>query len=205
MEHVLQFVAQYGYLAVFVIMMLGMLWVPLPEETFLTAIGVLTAQGHIGKVHVDMALVPAILCAYLGTTLGITGVYVLGRTAGFGIVRRFGKLIRVTPQRLRKAHDWFDRHGKWTLTFGYYVPYVRHINALVAGTTKIRYGEFALFAYPGGLLWVVTFICLGRFVGDRWGELAGPIKRIILIGTVALAVLMVIYLIVRAIRRRGKS
>lgn len=186
MEQILEWVSRYGYLAIFVILMLGMLWVPLPEETFLTGVGVLASHGHIHPVLAGLA-------AYAGTTVGITGMYLLGRYAGFAIVRRFGKLLRVTPERLKMAHEWFDRRGKWTLTFGYYIPYVRHLNAIVAGTAKISYREFAAYAYPGGAVWVCTFIALGYVLGDQWRRVTGPMESLLLIsGAVAVGVFLVI-------------
>ncbi|MFB3892841.1 MAG: DedA family protein [Phycisphaerae bacterium] len=198
-----QWVAQYGYLTIFVALMLGMLWVPFPEETFLTAIGAIIARKS------SVQFLPAALVAFAGTTAGVTMMYLLGRWAGFAFVRRFGKLIRVTPVRLKKAHDWFDRHGKWTLTFGYWIPYVRHINALVAGASRIRYREFALFAYPGGLAWVFTFISLGYFGGemlrDKWAYIEARLRPILLGLTGLAAAAIVVYILIRRRRRIGAA
>jgi membrane protein DedA with SNARE-associated domain len=184
---------QFGWAAVFVIMMLGMLWLPLPEETFLTGLGILIHQGRLGPASTAVA-------AFAGTTVGVTGMYILGRTAGLAVVHRFGWLLRLTPHRLQRVHDWFDRRGKWTLTFGYYIPYVRHINALVAGTTRIRYVEFALFAYPGGAVWVATFLLLGYYLGDNMAWIASQLRQITAVLLILAAIAIVIH-----IRRRRRS
>ena len=188
---------QYGNLAIFVILMLGMLWLPLPEETFLTALGILIRHCRLDPVATAVV-------AFAGTGVGVTGMYLLGRSVGYGVIHRFGRMVRITPQRLKRAHDWFDRHGKWTLTFGYYIPYVRHINALVAGASRIRYGEFALFAYPGGAVWVVTFLSLGYFVGDSLPMIVQQYRPI---GLALLAVAVVVvglYILRRRQKQMGR-
>jgi membrane protein DedA with SNARE-associated domain len=186
---------QYGCLAIFTMMMLAMLWAPLPEETFLTGLGILIHQGRLGPASTALA-------AFAGTTVGVTGMYFLGRTAGLAVIRRFGWLVRLTPQQLQRAHDWFDRRGKWTLTFGYYIPYVRHINAMVAGTTRIKYAEFAFFAYPGGAVWVATFLMLGYYLGDNLDWITQQFRPItaVLLVLASIAIVMHIYR-----RRRGKA
>jgi membrane protein DedA with SNARE-associated domain len=193
----------YAYLAIFCVLMLGMLWVPFPEETFLTGLGFLISHKH--TVH----FIPTALAAYAGTTAGVTMMYLLGRWAGFAFIRRCGKLLHVTPLRLKNAHDWFDRHGKWTLTFGYWIPYVRHINAMVAGTSRIRYREFALFAYPGGLAWVIMFISLGYYLGenlkDKWRYVEERFRPIMLGLTALTAVAIIVYILIRRRRNARKA
>ena len=186
---------QYGNLAIFVILMLGMLWLPLPEETFLTALGILIHHSRLEPVATAVV-------AFAGTGVGVTGMYLLGRSVGYGVIHRFGRLVRITPQRLKRTHDWFDRHGKWTLTFGYYIPYVRHINALVAGASRIRYGEFALFAYPGGAVWVITFLSLGYFVGDGLPMIARLYRPIGLVFLAVVAIIAAAYTCRRWRRRK---
>ncbi len=96
-----------------------------------------------------------------GTTCGITVSYTLGRTLGLALIHRFGKYIHLTEKRLAKAHQFFERVGHWSLTFGYFVPGVRHLTAYAAGVSYVQPHIFALFAYLGDLLWATTFVSLG--------------------------------------------
>ncbi len=84
-------------------------------------------------------------------------------------------------ERVHRVHDWFHRVGGFTLTLGYFVPGVRHLTAYVAGASELEYRTFALFAYPGGLLWISTFLTLGYFLGDRWNRIAGKVHKEVLI------------------------
>ena len=109
-----------------------------------------------------------------GTICGITFSYTLGRTFGLALIHRFGKYIHLTEERLAKAHAFFERVGHWSLTFGYFVPGVRHLTAYAAGVSYVQPHIFAVFAYFGALLWATTFMSLGYFLGDRWQVVFRP-------------------------------
>jgi len=160
---VTQWVTQYGYLGLFLALVLGIVGLPIPDETLLTFAGYLAYRGQ-------MRLVPAVASAFLGSLCGITLSYVLGRTFGLYLIHRYGRYVHLTGERLDRAHNWFRRAGRWTLTFGYFVPGIRHLTAYVAGASKLEVPVFALFAYSGGLLWSVTFIALGYSFGEEWGR-----------------------------------
>ena len=84
--------------------------------------------------------VPTVTVAFLGSVCGMTVNYLLGRTIGCYLVRRFGKLVHVTEEKIaRPSHDWFERKGRWSLLFGYFLPGVRHLTAFAAGTTRMNF------------------------------------------------------------------
>jgi membrane protein DedA with SNARE-associated domain len=151
----------YGSFALFILLSLGILALPVPEETLMITAGVLMHQG-------DLQIVETIAAAFLGSLCGITLSYILGRTAGHFLILRFGKWIGITEEHLNKAHAWFERFGKWTLFFGYFIPGVRHFTGLSAGMTILDFKGFALFAYSGALIWVATFLSIGYFFGNYW-------------------------------------
>ena len=108
---------------------------------------------------------------------GVTVSYGLGRSAGLFVVNRYGRLLRLTRKDLDRLHAWFDRFGKWTLVVGYFIPGFRHLTAVVAGTSKMEYRRFALFAYSGALVWSSAFIGLGYGFGEQWTYALHKIQR----------------------------
>ena len=140
--------------------MFGIVGLPVPDETLLTFTGYLVFKGHL-------SLPLAYAAAFAGSTCGITISYTLGRTFGLALIHRYGKYLRITEAHIRKAHAWFERVGNWGLTFGYFIPGVRHVTAYAAGMSEVEPHQFALFAYSGGCLWVAAFIGLGYFLGER--------------------------------------
>ena len=112
---VIHWITQYGPPALFGLLMLGIIGLPIPDETLLTFAGVLVSQGKL-------AFAPTWLAANLGSMVGITVSYVLGRTTGLALVHRYGSWFHLTDERLHRVNLWLSHKGKWALTFGYFVP-----------------------------------------------------------------------------------
>jgi membrane protein DedA with SNARE-associated domain len=183
MDGVLQWITTYGYGAIFLLLMLGVVGLPIPDETLLVFCGYLISKGNMHPL-------PAWLTAVAGSWCGITLSYTIGRTLGLGFVHKFGKYLHITEERLANVHQWFDRIGHWALFVGYYIAGVRHFTAIVAGTSKLKFTHFMAYAWSGGLLWVTTFLTLGYFLGENWKRIAESIHHYLLyvsIGVIAAA------------------
>ena len=199
MEPLLDWVTQYGYAAVFGLQVLGIIGFPVPDETLLVTVGLLTSQGR-------MALPLAILAAACGSMCGITVSYSIGRFVGLPVIHRYGRRLHVTEANLTKMHNWFERWGKWTLVLAYYVPGVRHVAAIFAGTAKLPYHEFAMFAYSGAAVWTTTFITLGYLLGPQVVKLAPLLHEYLVIVAIGVVVLIVLILVGRHYwMRRAKA
>src|SRR5436309_455929 len=118
-ENLSNWLIQYGSIALFFLLVAGIIILPVPEETLMVIAGVLMRNGslHIGST---------LMAAYFGSMCGITISYLIGRTAGHYLIVKYGNKIGITNEKLDQVHRWFEKYGKWTLTFGYFVPGVRH-------------------------------------------------------------------------------
>lgn len=161
MDDLLIKISHYGYPGLFAALMFGIVGLPIPDETLLVFFGYLVWKG-------SMHMLLTWLTAILGSCSGITTSYFIGRYGGFAFVHRYGRFLHLTEDRLLRVQSWFDRVGHWLLTIGYFIPGVRHLTALIAGTSCISFRSFALFAYPGAVLWVSTFLTIGYLVGENW-------------------------------------
>jgi membrane protein DedA with SNARE-associated domain len=162
MQTAVHWITHYGYVGIFSLLALGILGLPIPDETLLIFVGYLIFRGRLHSI-------PAFASAFSGTVCGITLSYALGRALGLYAVhsRRF---LHVSPERLERVQGWFRRAGRWVLAFGYYIPGVRHLTAYVAGASGLPFPSFALFAYTGGFLWSSTFMVFGYFLGEGWAR-----------------------------------
>ena len=194
-EHVAQWISAYGYPAIFVLLVFGIVGLPVPDETLMTFTGYLVYAGRL-------KLAPAFVAACGGSICGISISYILGRTFGIALIHRYGRYFYLTEERIRYAHNWFERVGRWGLTFGYFVPGVRHFTAYAAGISDLEPHLFALFAYSGAFLWASTFIALGYFLGERWEATSEKIHQYMLIATAAGVAVALLYLLYRRRRRR---
>jgi membrane protein DedA with SNARE-associated domain len=194
-EHlILGWIAQYGYLAIFALLVLGIVGLPVPDETLLTFSGYLVFAGHL-------SLPLAFAASLAGSITGITISYWLGRTFGLALIHRYGRYVRIQEKHVNAAHAWFERVGHWGLTFGYFVPGVRHFTAYAAGMSDLEPHQFALFAYSGGVLWVSSFIALGYFLGERWHAVQKSVDHFMIWLSVAAAILVSAYLLWRRWRK----
>ena len=161
MESLLGWISQYGYAGLFGLLLLGIVGLPVPDETLLVFSGYLIWRGRL-----DPRLTFA--AGFAGSACGISISYWIGRTLGRPFVQRYGRRLRITEERLDRVHNWFVRIGDWLLAAGYFIPGVRHFTALVAGMSDLEYRRFAGFAYAGAAIWVATFLTLGYLVGEEW-------------------------------------
>jgi membrane protein DedA with SNARE-associated domain len=195
---VLHWVATYGYFAIFSLLVLGIVGLPVPDEFLLTSCGFLVYQGHL-------SLIPTVASALAGSACGITCSYIIGRTVGWKFLHsRVGKFLHIKDQQIQRVHAWFDKIGHWALMVGYFIPGVRHFTAVVAGTSKVEYRSFALFAYMGAVLWVSTFVFIGFHFGRRWPEILGAVEHHLKLGSAALAALVLAYLLYRYFSKRRR-
>ncbi len=167
-ETILAWVTHYGYLVIFFLLVFGIVGLPVPDETLLTLLGYLSYRG-------DLHLLPSFFSAFFGSLCGITISYLLGRTGGVLLAKKYGPRFHISEERIERIHNWLDRKGKWGLIIGYFIPGVRHLVAFVAGSSRMEYSIFAPFAYLGGFVWSSSFLGIGYWGGRSWQELQGTI------------------------------
>jgi membrane protein DedA with SNARE-associated domain len=170
MDLFLGWITQYGYVALFALLMFGIVGLPVPDETLLMFAGYLTFKH-------ELAVVPAVAAAFLGSVFGISLSYGIGRMCGLYLLRAVRPVFGIDAAKLNAAQAWYRRRGKYALLFGYFVPGVRHVTAFVAGSSRLPMKIFGVFAYSGALLWSVSFIALGYALGEEWARLSGTIHR----------------------------
>src|SRR5437660_12674647 len=165
MEHrLLELLVRYGAPVVFVAQMLGIFGLPIPDEVLLTIAGALVRRG-------ELPFATIVVAAVAGCLAGITLSYAVGRTVGLAALRR----LHVREESVSQVESWFKRFGCWLLTFGYFIPGVRHATAIVAGPT-LDFRTFAVYAYPGGVVWSTTFVSIGYMAGDRWRPAVAAVR-----------------------------
>lgn len=189
-------VLRHGYLGLSSLLMLGIVGLPVPDETLLVFAGYLVYRG-------DLGLLPTILAGFAGAAIGITLSYGIGRSLGHRLIVRYGSFFHLTPERMDRVSAWYAHGGNWSLTVGYFVPGFRHVVALIAGASEVPFRSLALFAYPGALAWVATFVAIGKIFGREWEWMADQIHMHLVIAAVVLGVVIAIFWFMRRKNRTG--
>jgi membrane protein DedA with SNARE-associated domain len=194
-------ITQYGYVAVFLLMLAESACIPIPSEVIMLFGGALAAGAYPGA---HPALAGIVLAGVLGNVAGSYIAWGVGRYAGQPAVRRWGRRFGVRGHDIDRATAWFDRHGPAAVLFGRVVPVVRTFISLPAGFADMPAGRFGLFTTLGCIPWTAALGIAGYALGANWQHIAndfhGPTYAIAGIVVVALAAGVVLH-----VRRRRRA
>ncbi len=185
MHALLLTITKYSYFGIFVALGLGIMGLPIPDETLIAFVGFLVYEGKLNYVY-------AFAVCFIGSSSGVTLGYILGRTIGYRLIKRYSIRLNVNPDHIQNAKKFYMRYGKFALFVGYFIPGVRHLTAIFAGSSIMPYPVFAASAYSGAALWTIVFMNLGFFLGEKWHRVSAYSNRyiipFILVVTVFLAI-----------------
>src|ERR671933_2397256 len=166
-DHLFSLIGHYGYLVVFLGVMAESTGVPLPGETILIAAGVMVQRGNL---DLGDTIAFGILAAVVGDQIG----YWVGREGGRPFVLKWGRYVRITPERLERAESFFERNGGKAVFLARFFAGLRLFGALVAGISRMRWGIFVIYNALGSAVWATAAVLVGYLVGgslslvERW-------------------------------------
>lgn len=141
----------YGYLVVFLLVMLESIGVPVPGETAL--IGAALYAGSTGKLEIWGVIAVAIAGAIIGDNIGFS----IGRYGGARLLLRHGHKIGLHEGRLKIGIWLFRRHGGKVVFWGRFVSILRTYAAFLAGTNQMAWPRFLVFNAAGAVVWATAF------------------------------------------------
>lgn len=174
----------YGYFAVFGILILCGFGLPVPEDISLTAGGVISGRGY-ANVHFMF------LVGMAGVLIGDSFVFWLGKTYGLRALKLPVLRTVLHPERFEKVQEQFKKHGKWVVFFGRFMPGLRMPIFFTAGTSgQITFARFVLTDGFAALISVPIWVYLGHFLAHNFEELMQWVRRgqTIILGLVAFAI-----------------
>ena len=132
-----------------------------PGETIVILSGFLASQGYL-------SLGSCIPIIAVGAVLGDGTGYLLGRVVGRGYFEKHKRLLFLKERHIRKAEEYFRKHGGKTVFIGRFIGFLRAMGPFAAGMSKMRYGSFFIYDIAGGTIWAASFTLLGYFFGQSW-------------------------------------
>ena len=186
----------YGLWAIFFLVLVEDFGIPVPGETVIIAASIYAGSGRLNVVAVGVV---AFFAAVFGDNIG----YGIGRFGGRRLVDRWGKYVFLTPERLDKAEEFFDRQGAKIITIARFIEGLRQANGIIAGITKMHWLRFIAYNALGAALWVGTWVSIGYFAGQHINTIYSLITRYSLYVAIA-AVVVIVGLIVRHVMRKRR-
>jgi membrane protein DedA with SNARE-associated domain len=183
----------FGYLAVFALVGIESLGIPLPGETML-----ITAGIYAGATH-NLSIAGVIGAAAAGAIIGDNIGYAVGYRGGLRLLRRYGKYIRLDERRIKLGRYLFVKYGGRVVFFGRFVSILRTYAAFLAGTSHMRWPRFFAFNASGGIVWSVGFGLAAYYGQSAFKALSTPLD----VALAAAAIAGIIWL-VRFVRRNAE-
>ncbi len=173
---------QYGYVAVFVGVLLESTGLPLPGESLMIAAAIYVAVTH------QLSILLLVLVAAAGAICGDQLGYFIGRRVGLRVLTRWGGKVGLTSERLELGRYLFRRFGGRVVFFGRFVAVLRTFAAVLAGANAMPWHIFLLWNSLGGIAWTALYGFGAYFLGDAAKRISGPVGLgLALIGATSLA------------------
>lgn len=187
-QYLTDIIYTYRYAGLFILLTVGMVGLPVPDEFLMTFSGFQTSLGRM-----DFGI--TLLVAALGSFLGMNLSYWIGRRLGVPFLYKIAPIIHLNKKNIARAEYWFQRFGDRLIVIGYFFPGFRHFTAYFSGMSKLHYVRYATLAGIGAFLWALTFITIGRILGEHWQRITFILHHYLVRGGIALAIMVfLIYL-----------
>ena len=170
-EIILSVMGKYGYVGVFLLIMIENVFAPIPSEVILLFGGFMTT-------YTKLTIFGMIVASTLGSLFGAIILYYIGKIFNKDRLKkiisgRLGKVLRLKVSDIDNADNWFDNKGNKTVFFCRFIPLVRSLISIPAGMSEMRMFKFLLYTLFGSLIWNTVLIIVGSVVGENWTKIVG--------------------------------
>jgi membrane protein DedA with SNARE-associated domain len=152
-----------------------------------------------GNYIVDVALI--VLFGTIGAMLGAVINYLLSVWLGRIVIYKFadsklGHLCMLNSEKVKKAEDYFNEHGKVSTFVGRLIPGIRQLISIPAGLAKMHFGQFMLYTFLGASIWNIVLAVLG-YVAHGQADLINKYSHELSVAILVLLAIVIVYFVVR--------
>lgn len=201
-EMIIEIMNNFGYLGVFLLIAIENVFPPIPSEVILLFGGFMTTFS-------DMNIIGVIISSTLGSVLGAIILYYIGKILNKERLKKIitskpGKILRLKPEDIDKADEWFDTKGNKTVFFCRFVPIIRSLISIPAGMSEMPMKKFLIYTAAGSLIWNAALTIAGSIVGENWTSILDIMDKYSHIILVLLIIIFVVA-VVLFYKKRKKS
>ena len=180
-DFVISLIEQYGYLGMFLGMVLEAVIIIIPSEAILATGGILASK----KIF---SFWLAFLVGLLGSVFCAIVIYFMGYLGGKPFIKKYGKYFFMKEEDIEKSDSWFNKYGLFAALIGRNFPIVRTLISLPVGIMRLSFVKFLIYTIIGSIPWTFIFVYVGYALGSNWvivnqyiSKLKTPIKILIIL------------------------
>ena len=201
-----------NYLSITLLMTLESSFIPFPSEVVIPPAAYVAGKED-STLHVtDNYILNVLLIVLFGTIGALLGAiinYVLAMWLGRPIIYAFadsklGHLCLLSSEKVKKAEDYFNDHGKVSTFVGRLIPGIRQLISIPAGLSKMHFGQFLLYTFLGAGIWNIVLALLG-YIAHGQMDLIHAYSHELSIAIMALLGIVMVYFVVKAVIKRCKK
>lgn len=164
----MQFVLDWGYLGVFVMMLFESTAVPIPAEVVIPPAAYWASQGRFN-------LAAIVIVATAGSWAGSALSYWIALKLGRPLVERHGRYVLLSKHRIKAADHWFDAYGAGGIFVARLLPGIRHVISIPAGLFEMNFRTFSIMTVIGAGLFNGALAWFGlKVLGDQPALMKDP-------------------------------
>ncbi len=198
-----EFIADYGYAALYLLMLIESFIPIFPTEIVVPLAGVYAAQGKLNVIGV-------VASATFGSMTGSTIWYGIARALGYmrfrHLVTRFGWITTLGEREVERLHDWFEQHETVMVFCGRFLPAIRNLISIPAGLVAMPYHRFLLLSALAASLSNGVYAWAGWTLREHYDAVehyVGPVTTLIVISLVGIWLVRVLIGFLRSRARQG--
>lgn len=189
-EIILSIMNVYGYMGVFLLIMVENVFPPIPSEVILLFGGFMTTYSKL-------SIVGMIVASTLGSLFGAIILYYIGKIFNKDRLKKIisgklGKILRLKASDIDKADSWFDNKGNKTVFFCRFVPLIRSLISIPAGMSEMPILKFIIYTVVGSLIWNAVLIIVGSIVGENWTSILNILDTYSHLVVILLAIIFIV-------------
>lgn len=185
---VVNMIGNFGYLGMFLSMILEAIIIIIPSELILATGGILASQKLF-------SFWGAFLVGLFGSVFCAAIIYAMGYFGGRPFVEKYGKYFFMKKEDIDKADDWFNKYGMLAAFIGRNFPIIRTFISLPIGMTRLSFIKFMIYTTLGSIPWTFAFVYVGYSLGNNWVLLSHYTSKLKIPIIILLIILLVSWLI----------
>src|SRR3989338_9894206 len=154
----LEFIEKFSYFGLFLILFVeeAGIFLPIPGDVFIATVSALPNSNYF----------LVIFTVTLASSIGSIILFTLAKKFGRNFLKKYGRHIKITPDKIKKLEKWFKKYGGATIVIGRLIPGLRIVTPFAAGLFGVTYKTFWLYTAIAALIWANVYWVIENFFGE---------------------------------------